>query len=135
MSYFIRHDIGADQLQRDERGDCTVRALAKASGMSYEQAWQKLYDLQGANRHCAFRIFEYLRKMPATMGVIRSFKFRAHRGTPRIKLREFVENHPEGRYLVQVAHHVAAVVDGKLYDTWDCGRKCVYGAWEIKKSS
>lgn len=131
--HFVRYDIGAGQPRRDERGDCTVRALATASGMPYEEAWELLYKLQGINRHCAFRIFEYLRKMPQTMGVVGAYKYRALKGQPRIKVRDFVVMHPQGRFLLQVAHHVTAVVDGKLIDTWDCGRKCVYGAWEIKR--
>lgn len=134
MSYFVRYDIGKGQPQRDEKGDCTVRALATATGMSYQAAWDKLYRLQGQKRHTGFRLFDYLREMPDSMGVVRSFKYRAVKGKPRIKARDFVQMHPSGRFLVQVAHHVTAVVDGKLIDTWDCGAKCVYGAWEMKAS-
>ena len=40
------------------------------------------------------------------------------------------KDHPTGRYIVTVAHHVVAVVDGKYYDTWDSGEKSLYGYYE-----
>ena len=40
------------------------------------------------------------------------------------------EELPHGRIIVRLSGHVAAVIDGVLYDTYDCSRgetRCVYG--------
>ena len=42
----------------------------------------------------------------------------------------FAKDHPEGTYIVSVAHHVVAVVDGCYWDTWDSGYKSLYGYYE-----
>lgn len=34
----------------------------------------------------------------------------------------------------RMAHHVAGVKEGVLYDTWDSSSKCVYRAWEITQA-
>ena len=33
---------------------------------------------------------------------------------------DFCRAHPEGTYVLTMDRHVAAVVDGQIYDTWDC---------------
>jgi len=49
--------------------------------------------------------------------------------------KEFVRLYPKGRYILRLAHHVAAVVDSVVIDSWDSTRKCVYGAWQLKVAS
>lgn len=36
-------------------------------------------------------------------------------------------------YLLKVANHVVAVVDGRYYDTWDSGYKSLYGHYEKRE--
>ena len=54
------------------------------------------------------------------------------KGKPRMTPAAFVKKYPAGRYVLSLAHHVVAVRDGVVIDTWDCTKKCVYKAWEIK---
>ena len=35
--------------------------------------------------------------------------------------KEFALTHPNGTYILRLAHHLSAIVDGKIRDTWDCG--------------
>lgn len=51
-------------------------------------------------------------------------------GSSRPTVNDFAKTHPHGSYICKVAHHVVAVVDGKYYDTWDCGYKSLYGYYE-----
>jgi hypothetical protein len=37
----------------------------------------------------------------------------------------------KGSYILQFAGHVAACVDGVIYDTWNPSSKCVYTAHRI----
>ena len=46
--------------------------------------------------------------------------------------KRFCRKYPKGKYLLRMAGHVTACVDGVIYDTWDCSGKCVYVAWEVK---
>ena len=52
------------------------------------------------------------------------------KGSKRPTVASFAADHPQGRYLLNVANHVVAVVDGHYYDSWDCGSKCVYTYYE-----
>lgn len=52
------------------------------------------------------------------------------KGTKRPTVERFALDHPQGTYICKVAHHVVAVVDGKYYDTWDCGKYSLYGYFE-----
>ena len=38
-------------------------------------------------------------------------------------IRQFCEDHPEGRYAVATGSHVVAVIDGDYYDAWDSGHE------------
>ena len=43
---------------------------------------------------------------------------------------------PKGRIIAKLSKHYAAVIDGALYDTYDCSRdgtRCVYGYWIYDK--
>ena len=128
--HFCRYDIGQGEPLR-HKGDCTVRALAVAANMPYRNAWQLLYQLQAKHMHCFFEIFDYLRQEPETFGVIQYLAYPARRGAPRTTVLDFAIGHARGHYIVQVARHATAVVNGVILDTWNCGHKCIYGAWEI----
>lgn len=43
----------------------------------------------------------------------------------RYTLSEFAETNGRITAVVSVAKHLAALVDGELHDTWNCGHKCV----------
>ena len=49
------------------------------------------------------------------------------RGTKRPTVSSFAKEHKTGTYIINVANHVVAVVDGIYYDTWDSGDCSVYG--------
>ena len=55
------------------------------------------------------------------------------KGSKRPTVDSFTKEHKEGTYLLRVAHHCVAVVDGIYYDTWDSGDWCLYGYWERKE--
>jgi hypothetical protein len=131
MTTFRKFDAGAGQIKRHKKADCTVRALSVARGMSYAHAWSLLYSVQAAHNHCHFALFDYLREWPTLMGVKRYIPTPARAGVRRMTVQDFVALYPKGSYIVQVAHHATAVEDGVIIDTWNCARRCVYGAWEM----
>ncbi len=130
---FEKYDAGAGQriAEWDVAQDCTVRTVAKAMALTYNAAWELLYREQGKYRTAGYALSEYLRHDPKPFGVMRYLSFPAKRGTDRMNARSFVRLHPTGSFILRMAHHFAAVVDGTLYDTWDSSGKCVYVAWQV----
>lgn len=127
---FCRQDVGKP-FRKLGRGDCTVRALTIAAGIAYPLAWQLLYDAQRRYFTCGFDICDFLKQEPAAFGVVGYVSFPAMRNQRRITARTFVEKFPQGNFILSMAHHVAAVENAVLYDSWDSSRRCVYAAWEI----
>lgn len=108
-------------------GDCTVRAISKAIGQSWEQTYVGL-SLQGFSAG----------DMPsanATWGAyLRANGF--HRRTVPDEcpdcytVRDFAADHPRGTYILALASHVVCLIDGDIYDTWDSQDETPLYYWE-----
>ena len=116
--------------QRKRANDCAVRALMKLLTLSWVEAYNELCS---AGRT--------VMRMPDEIDSIRvaieSFGYKkvsipVTKGCKRPTVESFAAEHTKGRYLLNVANHVVACVDGHYYDSWDCGTKCVYNYWEEK---
>ena len=116
---------------KDNYGDCQIRCMSKVLNKSWldtfdslipfmrEEQVNGIFNGDLASRH---RIMEKL-----------GFKYSGvsnKRGSKRPTVKEFAGKHKEGTYVLMVANHVVACVDGKFYDTWDSGRCCLYGYYE-----
>lgn len=102
--------------KRNGIGDCTVRAVAKALGMSWDSAYIDLV-MQG-----------YFQKdMPSSNEVMNSYLRSKHfnkHSIPDIcpdcySFADFAKDHSQGTYVVGTGSHVACIKDGTLYDAWD----------------
>jgi hypothetical protein len=129
---FRKFDAGAHIAGRD-KADCQVRALVHATGMRYREAWDLLYTVQGERMACGFRLVDALKAGDERFGVVRTLAFKAIRGRKRMTGARFCIEYPTGYFILRLAHHVAAVVDGTVFDTWDSTAKCVYQAFEIQR--
>ena len=147
---FARIDVGDGRRSKEAKGhDCTVRALAVAIAVSYETAWDMLYKFQAVQRTNAFDLGALLDQRLLDSPALRLsnasnhsagyhwtvkqvLSFPAVKGKPRMTPAAFVKKYPAGRYVLSLAHHVVAVRDGVVIDTWDCMKRCVYKAWEIE---
>lgn len=97
-------------------GDCAVRAVCKAIGTNWDSAFAAI-ALVGF----------VMGDMPSSNAVwgafLRSkgFKRESMPDTyPDIMTAaQFCEEHPKGTYVLVFSGHVATVVDGDLYDSWD----------------
>ena len=116
---------------QDKYGDCTIRALSKALDVSWLEAFDKTIPL--CRKYQVSNVFD----APANIRkeFLDQLGFDYHgisnkRGVRRPTVAEFAKKHKKGRYICNVAGHEVAVVDGNYYDTWDSGRKCLYGYFE-----
>lgn len=113
---------------KDKYGDCTVRALSKALGVTWAEAFEAMIPI--CRREQTTNIFNVPAKKRADLLNELGFTYTGisnKRGTKRPCVDSFAKAHPKGTYIVTVAHHVVAVVDGKYYDTWDSGDCSLYG--------
>ena len=99
-------------------GDCVVRALAKATGETWEEVYWELAllgyeigDMPSINNTWA----EFL--------LDKGFKRRNLEDTcPRCyTVRDFSNDNPEGVFVLGMGSHVVTVEDGNYYDAWDSG--------------
>lgn len=117
---------------KDKVGDCQIRALANALG----KTWVEVFDLITpiCREQQVMDIFSC--DLNKTKDALASLGFQYtgvsnKKGTKRPTVDSFAKDHKTGTYIASVAHHVVAVVDGKYYDTWDSGRCCLYGYYEL----
>ena len=102
-------------------GDCTVRAIAIATG----SAWVDTYlDL------CLMGMV--MADMPSansvTTAYLRNKDF--HRRTipddcpDCYTIADFCKDHPKGTYIIGTGSHLTTVIDGNLWDSWDSSNEC-----------
>lgn len=117
-----------DKDLKDKVGDCQVRALSKVLGLSWLEAFDLTIPI--CREMQTYTIFDSeLNKTKEAMARL-GFEYTGisnKKGSKRPTVKSFAMSHPKGKYIVSVAHHVVAVVDGMYYDTWDSGYKSLYG--------
>ena len=106
-------------------GDCVVRAIGKALGMIWEDAYIALVS-EGFKFH----------DMPSSNYVygmlLHKHHFTQHLmpSCPHcVTVSEFTETHPEGIYVISTDNHVVTAIDGDYYDSWDSGDEIVNSYW------
>ena len=115
----------------DKYGDCQIRALSKAIGCAWLEAFDKVIPI--CRDEQVMMICDA--PVPVRARMFDKLGFDYHgvsnkKGSKRPTVDSFAKDHPEGRFICNVAHHEVAVVDGKYYDTWDSGDCSLYGYFE-----
>ena len=108
-------------------GDCAVRAVAKA----LRTDWENAYLLIAKN---GFMMCD----MPSSDSVWGSVMrrngfFRSaipNSGPDCYTAADFCKDHPSGTYVLGFGGHVATVVDGDLYDSWNSSNEIPIFVWE-----
>jgi len=122
---FVWDDGGRSRSRRSKQiNDCTVRAVAIARSLTYDEVYDKL---SGLGREC--REGFHLHQINPGQWI----PFQSIKGFARMYAGPFCKIFGNGRYIIKTAKHVAAVVDGLLHDTSRTDAfRCVYGAWQIR---
>lgn len=110
-------------------GDCTVRAISKATDQEWEAAYSALavegfllYDMPSANHVWG----AYLRRKGFRRNIIPDTCPDCY------TVEDFCRDNPKGVYILALPSHVIAVIDGDYYDTWDSGAEVPIYYWERK---
>lgn len=120
--------------QHKRVGDCVVRAISTAFNKDYLETRKDLLKEAKSLKCKHYSDHGFSAKFMNKCG-FRKMSFPAVKGEERMKLCEFANEHPNGTYIVHLAGHVVAVVDGCVLDTWDSTYLTVYTAWEVKPST
>lgn len=107
-------------------GDCAVRAIAKALGTDWDKAYAKIV----ANGFL-------MKDMPSSNGVWGAVLLQEGFNREAIPnscpdcyiANDFCNDHPHGIYVLGFGNHVATVVDGELYDSWDSSNEIPQYYW------
>ena len=116
---------------KDNYSDCVFRTITKLFNVSWLDAFDSLIpyareiQCNPNNKKCYEK---YLLDHGYTYHGISNKK-----GSKRPTVQSFSSDHKIGKYFLNLANHVVAVVDGKYYDTWDCGECCLYGYYELEE--
>ena len=111
-------------------GDCVIRAVSKIEGSSWEDTFTEI-TLE------AFRLCD----MPSSNYVWGSYlksKGYVRKNIPDTcpdcyTIKDFCKDYPTGKYIVATGTHVAAVVSGSVWDSWDSSDEVVIYFWEKKE--
>lgn len=107
-------------------GDCTIRAISKATGKEWEAVYAGLsaYGYMLADMPSANHVWgAYLKR--------EGFKryFVDDHGRDIYTVEDFCKDHPTGSYILAIEGHVVCVVDGRYYDSWDSGNEIPIFYW------
>lgn len=108
------------------RNDCVTRAISLASGLPYSEIRRKLrntaslLDCESSLCHTCygFLIQEVLGGVP--------------KDCYGMTVGEFADKHSKGIYLIRISGHLTCLIDGILYDLWNCLDKPCSLAWEMR---
>ena len=103
-------DLNKFRTVKGEANDCSVTALATATGVGYAKAWQTLREL-GREKRCG--VFNSLIRKAAT---VLGFSATEWQPAKPITLARFIKVHKRGRFIVYTKNHAISVVDGKMFD-------------------
>lgn len=110
-------------------GDCAIRAVAAALNLSWERAYY-LVTIKGYD----------MSDMPASNAVWGAV-LKDHGFTRKVipdtcpecfTAEDFCREHPKGIYVLGFGTHVATVIDGDIYDSWDSSQEIPQYYWYRK---
>jgi hypothetical protein len=101
-------------------GDCTIRAISRATNQSWEQTYDSIAQLgfQMCDMPSSNRVWsEYLK--------LNGFKkFQIPDTCPDCyTIRLFCRDNPIGTYVVGTGEHVVCIHNGNYFDSWDSGNE------------
>lgn len=112
-----------------DKGPCTAMAWANVFRCSPVDAREYLYNFgyrRGRGGMTTEQVIEALSSVKKST-VVRG----PYTKQNQIRLQDFIELHPEGRYYVLVRGHALAIVDGIVYDHKEGLRRIVTDAFRV----
>lgn len=113
-------------LARRTVGDCSVRAVSKALGISWDEAHDMLADMSK-------QMGTIMNDNDVISAVLRmnGFYRESLPCTTRdcYTVREFAMDNPIGTYVVGTGSHVVCIINGNFFDSWNSGDESLMYFW------
>lgn len=111
-------------------GDCAVRAVSRALDTDWENAYLSLV----MNGYAMGDMPSSDSVWGATLRQHGFYRMSIPDSCPNCyTAKDFCADHPEGTYVLGFGGHVATVVDGNLYDSWDSSLEIPQFVWFRKE--
>lgn len=119
-------------------GDCVIRAIALATGQSWEQTVREMTEL-GIKMGYVLNDDHVYSKYLLSKGFVQCNEPRDV-CNKKMSIKEWLneeqiyEGNQRGTIVANVgSHHVTSIVDGRVHDIWDCSRKTMHKYWWKKQ--
>lgn len=103
--------------------DCTLRAISLLTNKSWGEVYDELSWLSSKDGYM-FDNVEFVEDY-----LDNRFPRECHYSK---YVGEFANEHPKGKYAITMNGHITALIDGTIYDTFDCRNRIMRCAWKVK---
>lgn len=124
MSKFVYENVNP---KNRKTGDCVVRAITKASGLSYEEVYAGLCSI-GKKTYRMPDSKQTYEKLLEQLGY-EKYPMPKHSDNTKFKVHELIDLCSNRTIIISMANHLTCAIDGIVYDTWDCRSYCVGNYW------
>lgn len=122
MAKFIYYNRNPDGKKEN---DCVTRSISLASGLPYPTIRKKLFHtsrLLGCEKLCVCCYKHLLDNV---------FKYK-RLNCDNMTVNDFADLHYKGTYIVRMNGHISCIINGNVYDIWDCRNHLLTDAWKVK---
>ena len=113
-------------------GDCVKRALTKATGNDYISIQKELNKIKRRLNQSHFNDEKVWKEFLQEHKFVKH-SFPAVRRKKRMTVNELTrKSTPSDVWVCRCAGHLVCIQNRKYWDTWDCGKKCVYTAYKLE---
>lgn len=108
-------------------GDCSVRAISKATNQPWEKIYMELCDL-------GLEMFDMPSSNAIGAELLKDYGFRSFPLCHQCRtVRGFCSENPYGTFVLGTGTHVVAVADGDYYDIFDSGDEIIVYAFRKER--
>lgn len=104
--------------------DCVIRAISVAEGKTWDESYDELSDIAQDEGNLLDNV-----------QFVEGYLDRRYKRVPHYArtVGQFADEYPVGIYLVTMPHHITVIIDGTVYDIFDCRSRTMWSAWEVKR--
>ena len=102
--------------------DCTIRAISVAEGKTWDETYDELSEIAQEEG-----------TLLDDVGFIEGYLDNRYDRVPHYSktVGEFAEEYPVGVFLVTMPNHITVVIDGVVYDIFDCRNRSMWASWRV----
>lgn len=118
-------------------GDCVIRAIAHATGQTWEQTIREMTEL-GIKMGFVCNDDHVIKKYLEQKGFTQCNEPRNHLNK-KLSVKEFIDNsNMTELYKTRIvaivgSHHVTSIIKGQVHDIWNCSDRTMHRYWAKKQ--